>query len=108
MKPNKENKCPKCESEAWHIQRTTSVQDQLHMGWILAHNRLTTFVCASCGYTERYLLNEEARRKVAAAWPLAGQLTEEDRKTLEKKMDMTQLMIVLLGLVIGAIVTFIK
>lgn len=65
-------KCPKCASEEIYVDATKSrmgrnARDELSVTGLVSVT-LTNYVCANCGFTESYILDEQDRERIKRKW----------------------------------------
>ena len=66
-KPMKEGRCPQCEST--RVFQNRMDQNSYRLTISTFHDtKLTIYACTGCGYTERYVLDENALKKIEAKW----------------------------------------
>jgi predicted nucleic-acid-binding Zn-ribbon protein len=64
--------CPKCQARAVHAKNEgISVRTRSLSIWINMFRRayLRAYVCTNCGYTEQYVIGQEALQGIARKWP---------------------------------------
>ena len=63
----KDGRCPRCESTRIFENRIDQAGYRLTISSF--HDTiLTVYACAGCGYTERYVLDDRALRKIEDKW----------------------------------------
>jgi predicted nucleic-acid-binding Zn-ribbon protein len=76
--------CPKCQSTEVYIDTNVSTfvttpynilnQVAVKNGILAPHNvRFNNFLCANCGYLERYVTNRHDRQRLTEHWERVGQ-----------------------------------
>lgn len=75
----KDGVCPKCGSHEIHRGQSAGIYDSIFIGEFLSTPIRTTFyLCADCGYMERYVLNADARRRLVEKWLRIGEKKKND------------------------------
>jgi predicted nucleic-acid-binding Zn-ribbon protein len=85
--PMKTGICPKCGSDEVYVRRKSQgayYSNAIPLGgsWSFRYFSPDTYICANCGYIERYV-SEEDRDKVARKWERADGRPKRKRKDSE-------------------------
>ena len=80
----KSGRCPKCGSTEVHAGTRVSAKggvygsNSIPIGALgFSYAALDNYVCATCGYVESYIADEDKLRKIALKWPRVEPAPEE-------------------------------
>lgn len=79
----KQGKCPKCGSEEVYVgidvlPKSGPFGSNSIPISIMSIAALDNYVCAGCGYLERYIAESEKQKEVAKKWPRVDQISQKE------------------------------